>query len=466
MVVGDRPPPAEATPGARPDAERDRGGSHDEPPDGASEAGPSSPHRIRLAVVAVLVVVVAGGAWLVRPTPPTTPDAFPSAPTDGVGLRWSADVGAGAAPSRIEPLVWPVGDDLLVQHTERGGSRGQQVLERRDGATGEVQWSVEVARTDLVVPLGDEGPVGRPGTWFRADQARQVRGIDASTGRNRWTLPGSSRSQAAVLADGSLFVAGDAGCGTVDTRSGRFRFVLDGGECLPWEGDILWRDGPDLAYVTADGVERARVASDTGESTPPTLVDDLLVDLDGTTLQARTIAGQSRWSLELGPGEWWAVATADDDHVRVLGNDATVLVDTSTGREVGRLGGSAAGFVTAAGSARFVADADGMTAGEAAGIWSRSPDAAHLGLYDIAGDLLGRTEVVVTSRPLMTREGMVLAHGPDDDRRLTLFDVDDLSTVWDVELDLRFAQPAASTDRLVAVVGDVDGDRRLDVFTP
>lgn len=464
MVVGERPSAA----GTALDAQHDPGRSHDGPPDGSSDNGSSAPHhRVRLAVVAVVVLVAAGGAWLVRPPPPATPDAYPSAPTDAVGLRWSADVGAGAAPSRIRPLVWPVRDDLLVLHTQRGGLRGQQVLERLDGATGDVQWSVEVARTDLVVPLGDDDPVGRPGTFFWAEQARQVRGIDASTGRDRWTLPGSSRSQAAVMADGSLFVAGDAGCGSVDSRSGRFRFVLDGTECNLWEGDILWRDGSDLVYVDADGVERARAASDTGESAPPTLVGDLLVEVADTTLQARTTAGESRWSLDLGPGTWWGVTTADDDdHVRVHGNDATVVVQTTTGREVGRLGAAAAGFVTATGSARFVADPDGMTDGVAAGIWSRSPDAAGLGLYNVAGDLLGRTEVVVTSLPLLTHQGMVLSHGPDDNRTLTLFDPDDMSRVWDVELDLRFAQPAASTNRLVAVVGDVDGERRLDVFTP
>ena len=85
-------------------------------------------------------------------------------------------------------------------------------------------------------------------------------------------------------------------------------------------------------------------------------------------------------------------------------------------------------------------------------------------LTDPDGSVRGTQSLVVTSEPVVTADGVAVAHGPDDDRRVSLLSGDDLSTKWTVPTPLRFGQVVATSRDLVVVVGDIDGRRRLDVL--
>ncbi len=430
-------------------------------------------------LVGLVVVVVAAGAWLLR----SSGDAGPvpvHAPTVRPDLRWSLDVAVG---SDVEVVVLPDpdGDDVLVRRAHPDGGDGRQLLERFDGVTGRRAWSVPVRSDDVVVPLLGGRPVGGPD--YRAPEPARVVAVSMVDGAEVWTQPGSAGTAAARLDDGSLVVTGSRGCGTVGPGTGRARFVLanDDGVCEPTGDLIRWRDGGDWVMVDGSGEEVARVPAtrgDVGEARRPQLIGGLIVALgadanggssdrqDLPTVTAVATDGGPVWDARLDGGGWSRIEDLGDGHLMVRGPVETAVLDAATGLRTGRVGGAPIPVVAADGTVRLVGPADGLSRLQATGVWSRSPDATTIALVDLVGDRGGERELVVTSDPHVTADGLLLGHGPDDDRRVSLFAPDDLAVVWDLPTELRFAQVLASSAGLVVLAGEVDGARRLDVYAP
>lgn len=457
----------------------DRGG-----PDAAGTAmADSHPTGRRGWVVALVVVVVATGAWFLRPPREAGPTPV-LAPVEAPALRWSLDVSGG---DEVEVVVVPDpdGDDLLVRRADPAGGPGRHLLQRLDGRTGRRAWSVPVAPGEVVVPVLEGRPLGGPDYPLPpgVDVATGVRVVDVADGATAWTRTGAVGTTVASLTDASLVVVDRRSCGAVDASSGRDRFRLGTADtsCDPLSDVLRWEDRSDWAFVDGGGQAVARVAIAAGERVDverrPRLVGDVVVRLGEEV--AATAPGATRrvvratssdddplWEVELDDGPWWRLEVLGDDHLMVVGARGTEVLDAATGRTTARFATGVIAVPAADGMTRVLGPRDGPDDLAASGVWSRSPDAATVVLSGTNGEVLGTQAVVVTSTPVATTAGVLLAHGPDDDRRVSLFAADDLAVVWDLPTELRFAQVLASSGDLVVVVGDLAGGRRLEVLGP
>lgn len=461
MVVGgtpdgiDPPPPSVGSTDATPPTSTE-----------ASTTTDTTAGRSRLVLAGLVAALVAIAFVVVDRVVESPPPTTVAAPDDPGDLRWSMEVGGGAESNRQgwQPLVVPVGDDLVVQRADPRAS-DHLLLERRDARTGDVTWSVSVPRRDVVVLVDGGDPVAVSQRPPDADTPTAVRAVAVDDGSSPWSLEASTATNVAIV-DGELFASGAVDCGVIDTPTGQPAFLLDATTCFPVEDGILRSDGPDDVVVDARGLERYRAPSrEAPRAMYPILAGEYLLRVEGATLVSRTTSGEAR-SDPIRGGPWTGVGVVGDHHVQLYGSDgAAVVVDLRTARVTARLQGLAVPVGHADASPRLFAGVDRDRVREP-NTWSRSPDAQPIGLYDVDGDLLGTAALVLTSPPYPTADGILLAHGPDDARRLSLLSADDLAPTWELPLDLRFGQVVASTERIVAVLGDVDGRRRLDVFGP
>ncbi len=434
-----------------------------DPPDRRVGGDPDTGSGARrwLAPVLVVVVVVAAGltAWTFAAGDGRLDSSW-SAPVDVVTRRWDvAAVDGGWQPVAV------VGDDVVLQQPAPGASDGH-VLQRRDGRTGDVVWSVRQDPTSLVVVVDGDRPVV-PVFLPERPSARLV-GIAAATGNPLWEQAATDESSAGRLRTGELWVTGDRGCGVVHPPTGRFVFTSEGSNssCQPAGDGLAWDTGGEWVLVDPRGAVVGRAPVDPNQPRAPIVSRDRVLSLDGATLVSTDRDGTEAWRRDLGAGTWWWMATFGDDHLVVVGERDTVAVDVDDGTVTARTPGQPQPFVTGAGDLRLLLDRSGMSIGEAAGIWSRSPDAATFALLDADGDVLGTQDVVVTTWPVVTQDGVLLAHGPDDRRRLSLFDPDDLSQRWQVPLDLRQAEVVGSGSEVVVLQGFRGGALRLVAYTP
>lgn len=417
------------------------------------------------AAVAVLAVALATAGWtLLRDDP--LPLAWWSAPTTPVAERWSMELST-MRDGRSQ--VVPVGDDLLVQRRRRrpdGGPGTGLVLERRDGRTGDVTWSQPGRGNDLVMVLDEGRPTSR--LLYPGQDPRRVVGIDGATGEELWTQPANDQSWGGVTRAGDVWVSGDRGCGLVHPPTGRMLFTVgrDADECGPAGDGLAFSNGDERVVVDRTGEVVDRVPVDASTYGWSAFVDGISISLDGRDLVAREPDGTENWRRRLGGGEWWWTEPVGPDLLFVLGERETLLVRRVDGTVTARVDGQVDPLVTAGGRVRLVADRSRTSPEEASGVWSRSPDAADYALLDETGEVLGTQDLVLTGWPITTAQGVLTVHGPDDRRRMSLFDPDDLSVRWQVPLALRNGEVIASSESLVVVEGARGGRTEVVVFGP
>ncbi len=321
------------------------------------ESGKRGVNLGQMAGIVLLVVVVVAGAWFLL----RGGDDEGGAATQATGTfegeeLWVADL-VGTDPDRDDlldvdliPRLIGIGDGVaLVEFVDRG----DLVVAGIDLETGEVLWDRVRGVDQPGVILGGAAIVDGIAVYLEADGDEpgapgRLQGVEASSGRRAWDVPGVGAFDQPMVVDGALLVSlrddTTRRVGSIDVTSGEIRWEsnafalaseLAGDFVVAFDFDFA-EGGVVLSGVDpGDGATRWRRAEATTEFTRPATspgADVVVVDLGSALLAVDADVGEELWRTDAPEDARRTMHITDDGALVVCSDDGSVAVhDLETG---------------------------------------------------------------------------------------------------------------------------------------